>query len=130
MDQRKSKDMFEPKYHIIIKTRKLTLLHYFQLVAYPSHVLAIVPVICFTVKKSSQGPHVAFSCHFSLISFNIESQLSLTFMTFRDQLFGRILLNVGTSDVSSLFDLDFVYMAGISQKHRRKDVFFLLHHIK
>lgn len=96
----------------------------------PIHVLAVAQVICFTVKRSCQGPHVAFSCHFFLISFNVESRLSLNFITFRDQLFGRILLNVGTSDISSLFDLDFVYMAGISQKPKSKDVFFLLYPIK
>lgn len=122
----KSKDTPLPEHPTVIKIRKLTLLHYFWLVSNLIYVLAVVSTICFAAKRSSQWSRVAFG--FFLISLSLQSHSPLTFMTFIGHSLGRTPLSLGMSVWGFLtIDLDDVYVAGVSQKHKCDGVFFLLH---
>ena len=65
---------------------------------------------------------VAYSCHNSSVSFCLEQlvfsclSLALTFLVVLGQLFCRVFLNLGLSDIFSLLNSDHVYLAGISQR--------------
>lgn len=72
-----NKDILLPNHTTTKKIRKLILL-----ILRPIHVLLIV-LMSFVVKGSSSESNVAFSCHASLVGFNMEQFLSLSlgFMT-------------------------------------------------
>lgn len=77
------------------------------------------------------GTCVAFRCHTSFVSFELEQflghflsspdlflSLTLTFLKSADHLFCRRLLDLGLSDVSSWLDLGDEFLAEASQKQR------------
>ena len=83
------------------RIRKLILIHYYYFTLRPIQVLLIILIMSFIAEGSSSESNVIFSCHVSLVSFNLEQFLSLSlgFMTLMlckiaGQLFCRKSLNL------------------------------------
>lgn len=101
----------------------------------------IVPFITFTTKEKTifSGPgtnpgwHIAFSCHVSLVSFDLDKlihfslcSLTLTLLKNASHLFCTLSFNL----VCLMFSPDYIHDIHFLKERHRNDVLFSVHHIK
>lgn len=101
-------------YITIITIRKLTLIQYHLIFNPYLHLVNSPPNVLhsknFPEPGSNSGLHIAFSCHVSLVTFNLKQFLcllffkTLTFLNSTGQLFCRIFFNLEFPVVSSWLD--------------------------
>ena len=109
---------------LLSKPGNWTFIQHHRLIHYPNS-----NFIHFPHNVLLPGTRSAFSCHISLVSFELEQFLShslslhvlflsltLTFLKSTDHLFCRRLLDLGLSDVSSWLDLSDEFLAETPQK--------------
>ena len=116
----RNKDILLHNYSIAIKIRKFTSIYYYPLILRPQSSFYIFLNKVLYSKRSSSESCVAFS-DFSLVSFNLGQFLSLSFVIVilrknTRQLFCRLSLNLGLSDVSSWLGSGHASLVGLSQK--------------
>lgn len=107
-------------YHIAVKIRKFTLIHYYPLILRPQSSFYIFLNKVLYSRRSSSESRVAFS-DFSLVSFSLGQFLSLSFVILILQkstrpLFCRLSLHLGLSDVSSWLGSGHASLVRLSQK--------------
>ena len=120
----KNKNSFVHVLNIIIKIRKLTLIHYYCIVWRSHSSLLIVPIIYFCITEGfSSESCVIFSCRIFFVSFSLEKFLIL-FLTFiiltllkiTDQLFCRMPISLDLSDNSPWLHSRYASLAEIPDK--------------